>query len=91
MNTFTCCKALFKVYTYPTSLKATFSVTYHILEGFPRSLQVIQVGSAGLHRRVIQLLYGCSAYSAMTLLYNNTVSDGFSDICLCGTSLARMC
>ena len=27
----------------------------------------------------------------MTLLYNNIVSDGFSDICLCGTLLAQMC
>lgn len=38
-----------------------FFTTDHILEGFPRSLQVIQVGSAGLHGRVIQLLDGGSA------------------------------
>lgn len=36
-------------------------VTYHVLECFPGSLQVIQVSSTGLHRRVVELLEGCSA------------------------------
>lgn len=41
--------------------------TYHILECFPGSLQVVQVGSAALNSRVVQFLERCPAERTMAL------------------------
>lgn len=41
--------------------------TYHILECFPGSLQVVQVGSAALKSGVVQFLERCPAERAMAL------------------------
>lgn len=52
----------------PATVKtSTANVTYHILERLPGSLQVVQVGGAALHRRVVQLLERRPAEQAVAL------------------------
>lgn len=54
-----CCLVLFQLSSNDQNISD--DVTYHILECFPGSLQVIQVGSAGLNSWIVQLLEGRSA------------------------------